>query len=556
MRLAAVAAGERLGRYEIVRHLATGGMAEIYLARSEGIGDFERYVVVKVIAGDRRADPQFVRMFLDEARLAAALNHANVAQVYEVGEATGELYYAMEYVHGDNARTVLEDCARLGTTIPLETALAIAIGAASGLHHAHDRVGPDGKPLAIVHRDVSPSNIMVGYDGQVKVLDFGIARAGERPAETESGVVKGKYAYMAPEQCRAQPLDRRADVFALGIVLYELATQCRAFKSDNDFETMLKITTGDLVPPTTARPGLPAALEVIILRALAVEPRARFQTARELGDALEGFAEHAGLSISQRAVERFMHAVYGARPEPWHTATSPPALALRLPLFTSPSATSAPRSGTPIHAVAAPPEFPASSSYDTSMAPAIEIITEAPPARSIARPVALGLGAMALAIAAVVAIAASSGGDDEPKPANAVAGPASTTTPPAVTARSHPPASGAAAAPPAALASTVEPDAAPTAAVPPADVATVTLELRSEPPGAAVFLAGRREGTTPLTLTVPRSATPLALRLERSGSRSLTVELPVDHDLSRTLKLAPRRKQSVDDETFTNPFAK
>ena len=224
MRPAVIAMGERLGRYEVIRHLATGGMAEIYLARTLGIGDFERYAVVKVSAGERRGNRQFVDMFLDEARLAAGLHHGNIAQVYEVGEEVGEYFYAMEYVHGDTVRSLLEVCAQQQVRIPFEVALAIVVAAAAGLHYAHERTGADGRPLAIVHRDVSPSNLMVSYDGAVKVLDFGIARASERATETESGVVKGKYAYMAPEQCRAQALDRRADVFSLGIILYELTT--------------------------------------------------------------------------------------------------------------------------------------------------------------------------------------------------------------------------------------------------------------------------------------------------------------------------------------------
>ena len=320
MRAAAIPSGMRLGRYEIVRHLATGGMAEIYLARASGIGDFERYVVIKVIAGERRGNAQFVRMFLDEARLAAGLHHASIAQVYEVGEDGGEFYYAMEYVHGDTVRSLLEECSKAQVRIPLEVAIAVAIGAASGLHHAHERESADGRPLEIVHRDVSPSNVMVGYDGAVKVLDFGIARASERATETESGVVKGKYAYMAPEQCRAQPIDRRADVFALGIVLYELSTQHRAFKAESDFETMSRIVNGEIDPPTMVVPGYPPALEAIVMRAMASAPARRYQTAAELGDALEAFAEGHGLTISQRAVERFMQSVYGARPEPWRAA--------------------------------------------------------------------------------------------------------------------------------------------------------------------------------------------------------------------------------------------
>jgi serine/threonine protein kinase len=414
MRAAAIPTGMRLGRYEIVRHLATGGMAEIYLARAGGIGDFERYVVIKVIAGERRGNAQFVRMFLDEARLAAGLHHACIAQVYEVGEEGGEFFYAMEYVHGDTVRSLLEDCSRQQVRIPLEVAIAVAIGAASGLHHAHERESADGRPLDIVHRDVSPSNVMIGYDGAIKVLDFGIARASERATETESGVVKGKYAYMAPEQCRAQAVDRRADVFALGIVLYELSTQHRAFKADSDFETMSRIVNGELTPPTMLVPGYPPALEAIVRRAMAAAPGHRYQTAAELGDALEAFAEGHGLTISQRAVERFMHQVYGARPEPWRTAGGAARSGGATPRPGTPlpsSQPSASAAGLRTPSPTAPPTVALTPApvprTDSLVAPAVTI-TPPPPRRSLVRPVAVGLGLVAAGVLA--AVLASGGG--------------------------------------------------------------------------------------------------------------------------------------------------
>jgi serine/threonine-protein kinase len=256
-------------------------------------------------------------MFLDEARLAASLNHQNVASVFEVGEDGGIHYLAMEYVHGQDLRALLAKAGSQGTRVPLELALTIVAGAASGLHHAHDRRGPDGQPLGIVHRDVSPSNIMVGYDGAVKLLDFGIAKATARSIETQSGIIKGKFAYMAPEQCRGRDVDRRSDVFSLGIILYEVTTQHRCFRADSDFDTMHRIVTGDVVRPTRLVPNYPPALEAIVMKALAVEATQRYQSAGALIEALERVARAHGWSLGPTVVARTMRGLYGEVPEPW-----------------------------------------------------------------------------------------------------------------------------------------------------------------------------------------------------------------------------------------------
>jgi eukaryotic-like serine/threonine-protein kinase len=310
----------RVGRYEVISHLATGGMAQIYLAKQTGLGSFERHVVLKTILRDRANDQRFVTMFLDEAKLAATLNHQNVAQVYEVDQADGAYFMAMEYVHGENARAILEMTLRRGWKIPLELAVMIISGAAAGLHHAHERRGKNGQPLNIVHRDVSPANIMVGYDGSVKVLDFGIAKAEERATKTVGGTIKGKYGYMSPEQCKGKPLDRRSDIFALGIVLYELTTLRRAFKGNDDFETMKRIVSGDVVLPSTAVPGYPRELEAIVLTALAQDPNARFQSGAELIEALDAFATRASLTGSNTAMGRFVGELFGSKREPWVAA--------------------------------------------------------------------------------------------------------------------------------------------------------------------------------------------------------------------------------------------
>jgi serine/threonine-protein kinase len=297
--------------------LAAGGMARIYIGRSTGIGSFERHVVLKMITPERASDQTAVNMFLDEARLAASLNHQNVAQVFEVGEDSGIHYLAMEYVHGQDLRAVLAKAGSQGTRIPLELALTVVAGAAAGLHHAHERRGPDGQPLGIVHRDVSPSNIMIGYDGAVKLLDFGIAKATARSVETQSGIIKGKFAYMAPEQCRGRDVDRRSDVFSLGIILYEISTQHRCFRADSDFDTMHRIVTGDVVRPTRLVQGYPQALEAIVMKALAVDAAQRYQSSGLLLEALESFAVASRMSLSTMGLGRFMRDMFGEVQEPW-----------------------------------------------------------------------------------------------------------------------------------------------------------------------------------------------------------------------------------------------
>ncbi|MEO8549593.1 MAG: serine/threonine-protein kinase, partial [Kofleriaceae bacterium] len=217
----------------------------------------------------------------------------------------------------ENARAILETTLRRGWTIPLELAVMIVSGAAAGLHHAHERKGKQGQPLNIVHRDVSPANIMVGYDGSVKVLDFGIAKAEERATKTVGGTIKGKYGYMSPEQCKGKPIDRRSDIFALGICLYELTTLRRAFKGNDDFETMKRIVAGDVILPSVAVTGYPRELEAIILTAMANDPNARFQTAQEMIEALDAFAVRAKLTGSNTAMGRFMTQLFGSKKEPW-----------------------------------------------------------------------------------------------------------------------------------------------------------------------------------------------------------------------------------------------
>ncbi|MDB4952446.1 MAG: Protein kinase [Myxococcales bacterium] len=307
---------ERLGRYVVLRHLASGGMADVLLARTDGIEGFERHIILKRIRAEHAKDQRFITMFLDEARTAANLHHQNIVQVFDIGENAGEYFFAMEYIHGEDLRNILSAVARSRTHMPLGYVVAIVASAAAGLHYAHERRGSDKKPMGIVHRDVSPSNVLIGYDGSIKVVDFGIAKAAST-AETRSGSLKGKVAYMSPEQCKGDPIDRRSDVYALGVVLYELATTTRLFKGDNDYLVMDSIVNGKVPLPRVRRPDLPNELAIIIMRALSPDLSKRYQTADELRTALEQFASKAGLTASTSAIAGYMFKLFGDKPEPW-----------------------------------------------------------------------------------------------------------------------------------------------------------------------------------------------------------------------------------------------
>lgn len=303
---AAIPAGTRLGKYEVLKRLQSGGMAEIYVARSHGAADVKQLAVIKRILPHLAEDPEFIRMFLNEAKITASLDHPNIAHVKEVGNTQGSFFLALEFVHGVDLRQILRRISK-AAPVPLGAALGIVSTCAEALHYAHER--------SIVHRDMSPSNVMVTYYGHVKVLDFGIAKA-TRTAKTRTGTIKGKVGYMSPEQCMAEDIDRRSDVFSLGVLLYELTLRKRLFRGDSDFAVMNQITLGRIAPPTDVDPAYPPALEAIILKAVAVERENRFQTAAELGQALADFAFSQELRCSTTEIAAWMHGLYPSPPPP------------------------------------------------------------------------------------------------------------------------------------------------------------------------------------------------------------------------------------------------
>jgi len=273
----------RLGRYDILARIAKGGMAEIFLARQKGIKGFSKLVVVKRILPHMAEDPVLLDMFMQEARLAALINHPNVVQIHEVDQYEGSTFIAMEYIEGSSVAAMSRLAHYRKTAIPFPVAGEIVAQVCDGLHAAHELTGEDDVPVGLVHRDISPQNLMVSTSGQVKVLDFGIAKVRGSQVRTEAGQIKGKYPYMSPEQCQGEHLSRGTDIFSLGIVFYEMVVAKRLFKRRTELATMKAITEEELPLPHEKRPGLPVEISRIILRALERRPERRFADAAEMG---------------------------------------------------------------------------------------------------------------------------------------------------------------------------------------------------------------------------------------------------------------------------------
>jgi serine/threonine-protein kinase len=301
----------QFGKYFLVRKLAEGGMAEIFLAKLVGEQGFERDVVIKRMLKHLSAVNDFVNMFLDEAKLAARLVHPNVIQINELGLADGCYFICMEYLPGEDFSTVIRTAGRKREYVPLAVVARVMADAAHGLAYAHDFTDAVGKPLGIVHRDISPSNIYATYQGLVKVLDFGIAKAESRLTNTSAGVVKGKYMYMAPEQARGVPVDRRADVFSLGVSLYEAVTHYRPFSRENDLAILNAVLKCDFKSPRELRKDLPGELEAIILKAMGAKPEDRYPSALAMAEDLERFIGSVSTASGTMQVGAYLRSLFG-----------------------------------------------------------------------------------------------------------------------------------------------------------------------------------------------------------------------------------------------------
>ncbi|MCK6551509.1 serine/threonine protein kinase, partial [Myxococcota bacterium] len=299
-------------RYQILGRIAAGGMAEIYLARVTSRSGERHEVALKRLYPELQTNQEFVQMFFDEARIASQLGHPNIVDIYELGELDGSLFIAMELVRGVNLKQIFERATELGRPLPMPFIQRIAIGALDALAHAHTFRGEDGAPLNIVHRDVSPQNIAVTWQGDVKLLDFGVARAENRLHQTRQGLVKGKFAYMAPEQIVGEPVDGRADLFALAEVLYLLAAHRHPFFAETDAGVLHNVLQARPPSPSSLDPKIPAALSALLLRALERRPDDRFADARAMRDAVELTAIERGRTVGD-ALGRWLRELFADR---------------------------------------------------------------------------------------------------------------------------------------------------------------------------------------------------------------------------------------------------
>ena len=300
----------KFGKYYLLERISVGGMAEVFKAKSFGEAGFERLVAVKRILPSIAEDHEFIAMFVDEAKLAVQLTHPNIAQIFELGK-VGEAYFiALEYVGGKDMRAIFERAKKRNETLPIPMACFMVMKLCEGLDYAHNKKDSSGRSLELVHRDVSPQNILVSYDGDVKLIDFGIAKAASKSSKTQAGILKGKFGYMSPEQVRGLQIDRRSDVFAVGICLYELLTTERLFVGESDFSTLEKVRNVEIMPPSTFNKKIPEELEQIVLKALAKHPEDRYRTAMDLHDDLQSFMYTSGNFFARKDLSAYVHKIF------------------------------------------------------------------------------------------------------------------------------------------------------------------------------------------------------------------------------------------------------
>jgi serine/threonine protein kinase len=327
---------QQFGKYLLLDRIAVGGMAEIFLARQMGPEGFEKIVVLKRIRphlGDKKS---FVRMFLNEAKLAAQLTHPNIIQIHDFGKVidagaaggalvgAGSYFIAMEYLFGRDMRRVMPKCEQQGVEFPIVYACKIASQALEGLYYAHQKADTAGQPLGIVHRDVTPENIFVSFDGGVKVLDFGIAKAANQVEMTRAGEIKGKLSYMSPEQCMGKPLDSRSDIFSLGVVLYEWVTGFKLFTGESDVAVLKSITDGKIYKPSYFKADVPEQIEQILMRALEKDPEKRYQSAWEMQYELDRFLAGNEFTPSNQHLATFMKQLFADEMEAERARVSGP----------------------------------------------------------------------------------------------------------------------------------------------------------------------------------------------------------------------------------------
>jgi serine/threonine-protein kinase len=459
----------RFGKYTLIRKLATGGMAELFLAIQKSVAGFEKLLVIKRILPSMNQDRAFIEMLLHEARIAATLSHPNIVQIFDVGQHDNQYFIAMEHVHGEDLRSIVRQMKKRGVLeFPLEHALAIVLGMCAGLSYAHEKRELDGSALNIVHRDISPQNVVVTFTGDVKIVDFGIAKSDTRIGEqTKSGKLKGKVPYMSPEQARGEDLDGRSDVFATGVMLFELTTGKRLFKGASEYETLRLICEREYPRPSDVRSDDPPDLEPIVMKALAKDANQRYQSARELQADLETFVRRHQIAVSHIALNQFMQGLFedklAAQKEALLQGKQLADIIEMQHAMTAPDANDVDASGR--HA-----------SSTQSMPAAAHTVTQASPLRS-SRGLAVGL------VAGVLALASVAGGVGYVAVKRRSADDAARATDPGV-----------------------------------AQPVKGSLALESEPPGASIWINGDlRTEVTPATITQLPAGVALDVKLTMDG---------------------------------------
>jgi len=300
-------------RYQIIERLDAGGMAEVFKANAVSMEGFEKLVAIKKVLPGLTEDDRFLRMFLDEARLSLFLNHANIVQVFDIGTgADGAYFIVMQFIDGANLKKITGTLAERGSKLPLELAVFIAMDVCKGLAYAHNKRSTDGQPLGIVHRDISPPNILISREGEVKIMDFGLAKATGNLEKTDPGVVKGKFGYLSPEAAHGEEVDLRTDIFAVGIVLWEMLAGRRLFHGESDYETLHLVRKAEVPSLRSFNPDVPAELEAIVRKSLAQDKLQRFSSCQEFGSVLTQFLFGRGLTVTSYDLSALVNRVVGA----------------------------------------------------------------------------------------------------------------------------------------------------------------------------------------------------------------------------------------------------
>ncbi|HYI00284.1 serine/threonine protein kinase [Hyalangium sp.] len=505
--------GEQFGRYELVSHLGRGGMAEVWRARLLGEAGVTKPVLIKKVLPEYANDEAFIAMFISEARISATLSHGNIAQVYDFGRVDGDYFLAMEYVDGQPLHRMFKRALRSGmSSLPIPIAVFIALELCRGLHYAHTRLDKNGRPLGIVHRDISPDNVIVSYEGQVKIVDFGIAKARElRGFSTEPGVVKGKYLFFSPEQAQGEEVDARTDVWATGIVLYQLLCGRMPVEAETPHVAMHRLARGEFPRPVALRPELPAALDAILMKALAVTREERYESSHAFGDALTEFLYSTTPRFSALSLSHFVQELFRQDlTSQGHTVQVPHSFLDQLAQWRGDLPT-APMAPLPLQTPAAPPS-------------AIPSATSSPPSARAALYVGVGLGA-ALLGAALTAILFVKGAEPPSTPSPHPPPPAPVVAAPSPSEEGSPPPEDT--APPAETSKPTTPQepelpyARASASYP---VAAIRLDARKDvipPPGAAVELTLEPGTTYRLSEpTPPADSPPLFFWLSGSELRA------------------------------------